>query len=95
MTEPIDPFHSGIVRQGPPLIRDVRDPRRFRVHSDSWQAPPPPTEEEVHGGAYIGFGHPAIRRRFAEHGIEVDVPAWDTPAREYVTESQETDTPQA
>lgn len=87
---PLDPFFNGIVHTGPPLIRDVRDPSRFHIHSDSWLVPPP-TEEEIYSARYIGFGHPEIQRRFREQGIEVEVPDWDVPAREYEDESQESD----
>lgn len=92
--EILDPFPSGVLREGPPLIRDVRDPRRFHIHTDTWAPLPPPTAEEVYSARYIGFGHPEIQRRFKEHGIELEVPAWDIPTREYVDESQETDIPE-
>lgn len=80
---PPDPFHDGVVARGPKLQRDLHDPRKFHVHSDSFAPPPPTTPEQIAAAHYIGPGHPAVQAAARAAGIEIDVPEGEMPTAEY------------
>ncbi|MDP9026438.1 MAG: hypothetical protein M3N46_02630 [Actinomycetota bacterium] len=82
---PADPFHNGILNSVP-MVRDIRDPRHFLIHSDSFATPGPPTAEEIAAARKIGPGHPGVQAAYKAAGLELEILPGEMPTAEYETE---------